>query len=42
MLIAQFARVIDLDGAILLDRDRTPGLAWHNSVIDPAPAELWG
>lgn len=41
-LLAQFAHVIDLDGPLLLTRDRNPGIAFNNSLMYPPPAELWG
>ena len=42
MILAQGAEVVDLDGPLLLARDRQPGLAITGSVIEPPPAELWG
>ena len=42
MLIAQGAAVVDLDGPLLLARDREPGLVFQGSMIAPPPAELWG
>jgi L-alanine-DL-glutamate epimerase-like enolase superfamily enzyme len=42
LLIAQGARVVDLDGPLLLARDRTPGLTFIGSMIEPPSAELWG
>jgi L-alanine-DL-glutamate epimerase-like enolase superfamily enzyme len=42
LLIAQGAHVVDLDGPLLLARDRTPGLSFIGSMIEPPPAELWG
>ncbi len=42
MLIAQYARFVDLDGPLLLKRDREPGIVYRNGVMSPAPAELWG
>jgi len=42
MLIAQQADVVDLDGPLLLARDRDHGLVYQDSVVGvPAPA-LWG
>ena len=41
-ILAQGADVVDLDGAMLLARDRTPGLAYVGSIIEPPPRELWG
>jgi L-alanine-DL-glutamate epimerase-like enolase superfamily enzyme len=42
LLLAQRARWVDLDGPLLLARDRVPGLAIDRSVIAPPPPELWG
>jgi L-alanine-DL-glutamate epimerase-like enolase superfamily enzyme len=42
MLVAQRARVVDLDGALLLARDRPHGLRYEGSLVHPAAAELWG
>jgi L-alanine-DL-glutamate epimerase-like enolase superfamily enzyme len=42
MIIAQDARVIDLDGALLLAKDRAHGLRYDGSVVHPPTAELWG
>ena len=42
MLLAQQARWVDLDGPLLLARDRVPGLVYAGSVVRPAPPELWG
>jgi L-Ala-D/L-Glu epimerase / N-acetyl-D-glutamate racemase len=42
MLVAQRARVVDLDGALLLARDRPDGLRYEGSVIHPATPALWG
>jgi L-Ala-D/L-Glu epimerase len=42
LLIAQGAAVVDLDGPLLLARDREPGLAFQGSMIEPPPPELWG
>ena len=41
-LVAQEAAVVDLDGPLLLQRDRVPGIAYEGSVMRPAPPELWG
>jgi L-alanine-DL-glutamate epimerase-like enolase superfamily enzyme len=42
VLAAQGARYVDLDGPLLLAKDRIPGLAYDDSlVLPPAPA-LWG
>jgi len=42
MLVAARARFVDLDGPLLLARDRAPGLRYRGSAIDPAAPTLWG
>jgi len=42
MLVAQAARVVDLDGALLLARDRDHGLTYEGSIVHPAGPALWG
>jgi L-Ala-D/L-Glu epimerase len=42
MLVAQRARVVDLDGALLLARDRPHGLIYDGSRVHPATPALWG
>ncbi len=42
LLVAQGARVVDLDGPLLLARDREPGLPISGSLIEPPPPALWG
>jgi L-alanine-DL-glutamate epimerase-like enolase superfamily enzyme len=42
ILIGQRARVVDLDGALLLARDRPDGLRYEQSVVHPATPTLWG
>ena len=42
LLVASRARVVDLDGALLLARDRPHGLRYDGSCIHPAGRELWG
>ncbi len=42
LLIAQGAAFVDLDGPLLLSRDREPGLNYLGSLIEPPPAALWG
>jgi L-alanine-DL-glutamate epimerase-like enolase superfamily enzyme len=42
MLVAQFAQVIDLDGALLLARDRNPGITYDGSLMYPPEPDLWG
>jgi L-alanine-DL-glutamate epimerase-like enolase superfamily enzyme len=41
-LIAQEAEWVDLDGPMLLARDRQHGLAIQHGVINPPSRELWG
>ena len=42
MLVAQRARVVDLDGPLLLTRDREHGLRYDGSLVYPATRALWG
>jgi L-alanine-DL-glutamate epimerase-like enolase superfamily enzyme len=42
MLLAPQARVIDLDGPLLLARDRDDGLRYDGSLVYPPDAALWG
>jgi L-alanine-DL-glutamate epimerase-like enolase superfamily enzyme len=42
LIVAQDADWADLDGPLLLARDRTPGLQIDSGVITPAPPDLWG
>jgi L-alanine-DL-glutamate epimerase-like enolase superfamily enzyme len=42
MLVAQRAEVVDLDGALLLARDRPHGLRYTGSRVHPAASALWG
>jgi L-Ala-D/L-Glu epimerase len=41
-LIAQRADYVDLDGPLLLQRDRIPGIRYDGSIMNPPPSELWG
>jgi L-alanine-DL-glutamate epimerase-like enolase superfamily enzyme len=41
-LLAGLARYADLDGPLLLERDREPGLRYDGSLLHPAPTALWG
>jgi L-alanine-DL-glutamate epimerase-like enolase superfamily enzyme len=41
-LIAQDARWVDLDGPLLLAKDREPGLVYQGNLVMPASPELWG
>lgn len=42
LVLAQRADFVDLDGPLLLARDRHPGLAYEGSRIEPPPTSLWG
>jgi hypothetical protein len=42
LLVAQQAEYVDLDGPLLLARDRVPGLKFDSSTIHPAAPALWG
>jgi len=42
LLVAQQARVVDLDGALLLARDRAHGLRYDAAQVHPAAPDLWG
>ena len=43
LLVAQGARFVDLDGPLLLARDREPGLDYHpDGRVDPPSPTLWG
>jgi L-Ala-D/L-Glu epimerase / N-acetyl-D-glutamate racemase len=42
MLLAQQARFVDLDGPLLLARDRDGGLRYDGSLVYPPEAVLWG
>jgi L-alanine-DL-glutamate epimerase-like enolase superfamily enzyme len=42
LLLAQTARVVDLDGALLLARDRPDGLRYDESRVFPPSPALWG
>ena len=42
MLVATSARVVDLDGPLLLARDRPHGLRFDGSIVHPASPALWG
>ncbi len=41
-LLAQLARYADLDGPLLLAKDREPGLRYEGSLLHPPEAALWG
>jgi L-alanine-DL-glutamate epimerase-like enolase superfamily enzyme len=42
LLLAQRARVVDLDGPLLLAKDREHGLRYDGSLVYPAEPALWG
>jgi L-Ala-D/L-Glu epimerase len=42
MLVAQQARVVDLDGPLLLAKDRADGLRYDGSLVYPPTSALWG
>lgn len=42
MVLAPRARFVDLDGPLLLARDREPGLRYDGSVVYPPEPSLWG
>ncbi len=41
-LLAQAADIVDLDGPLLLSRDRDPGLAYSGALVEPPDPALWG
>jgi L-alanine-DL-glutamate epimerase-like enolase superfamily enzyme len=42
MLLAQTARFVDLDGPLLLSKDRADGLRYADSLVYPPSSSLWG
>jgi L-alanine-DL-glutamate epimerase-like enolase superfamily enzyme len=42
LLLAQTADWVDLDGPLLLARDRQPGLRYDGALVHPPTPELWG
>ena len=42
VLIAQGAKIVDLDGPLLLKQDRDQGLDFTGGKIHPPKPELWG
>lgn len=42
LIPAQRARFVDLDGPLLLGRDRENGLTYEHGLVHPPPAALWG
>ena len=41
-IVAQTADYVDLDGPLLLAKDRTPSISYLNGVMQPPPSALWG
>lgn len=42
LLLASDADFVDLDGPLLLARDRAPGLLYSRAVVEPPRSEVWG
>ena len=42
MVIGAMAEYCDLDGPLLLERDRIPGLSYENSLIHVPTTDVWG
>jgi L-alanine-DL-glutamate epimerase-like enolase superfamily enzyme len=42
LLVGQNARWVDLDGPLLMAKDRAPGLDYNGSLVSPSSAALWG
>ena len=42
LMVAQDADFVDLDGPLLLARDRSPGLTYTGSLVSPPEPALWG
>ncbi|WP_416408672.1 N-acetyl-D-Glu racemase DgcA [Agrobacterium rosae] len=42
LMLAQDTAYADLDGPLLLARDRVPGLRYEGSLVHPPEPELWG
>jgi L-alanine-DL-glutamate epimerase-like enolase superfamily enzyme len=42
LLLAQDADLVDLDGPLLLARDRNPGLVYSGALVEPPRPALWG
>jgi L-Ala-D/L-Glu epimerase / N-acetyl-D-glutamate racemase len=40
--LAQRARFVDLDGPLLLAKDRADALRYAGSLVEPASTALWG
>jgi hypothetical protein len=42
VILAQDADIVDLDGPLLLARDRSPALTYDGAMVHPPEAALWG
>jgi len=42
VILAQDADIVDLDGPLLLARDRNPALGYSGAMVSPPEPELWG
>jgi L-Ala-D/L-Glu epimerase / N-acetyl-D-glutamate racemase len=42
MMLGSYARYVDLDGPLLLEKDRTNGITFDRSVMHPPKSDLWG
>ena len=42
MLVAQGVAWVDLDGPLLLEHDREPGLVYEGSIVRPPAPAVWG
>ncbi len=42
MLIGSLAEFVDLDGPLILGKERRPGIAYDRSTMHMAPRDLWG
>lgn len=42
LIVAQQAFIVDLDGPLLLAKDREPALRYEGSIVHPPDAALWG
>ena len=41
-LLAQLAEYVDLDGPLLLSKDRAHGITFNNGIMQPPHSSLWG
>ena len=41
-LLGAVARVVDLDGPLMLKEDRRPGITYRDGLMEPPPPALWG